>query len=215
MVLGALMRPPFNYAGAIMTPSEAGMSSDGSALTSNLTKLGVYFTSGFVDANATVIQGKDRNALGDRYFVATGGMCTDVDSGDKVSRSMYLNFMPVKAGKSSTGLLPGMAKDIANVTFFAKQTAMAPFSDAYPPCKTVTLKTNDTNNIPKLEDAYVSVAEICKIDPKLFESGARPAGICTEGFDGKMPDDTLSKVYLSAVTLLFLYVAMKAIAKTR
>ena len=59
MSLSALMRPPYNYAGAIMTPTEAGMGPQGSSkLGSNLTKLGAYFTSGFVDGNASVIKGR-------------------------------------------------------------------------------------------------------------------------------------------------------------
>ena len=213
MVLGALMRPPFDYAGAILSPSETGMGPQGSKLTHNMTKLGAYFTSGFVDGDATVIRPKDRNALGDRYFVDTGGMCNDVDADEKVSRSMYLNFLPVGSGHSTTGLMPGMVKDILGVTFFAKQTAMAPFAEAYPDCKQVTLKTTGRNNVPQFESAYLSVEDICRIDHQLFESGGRPAGLCAEGFDVEMPTDPLSKAYVSAVALLLLYIAMEAMRK--
>ena len=208
------MRPPFDYAGAIMTPTEAGMTSAGSHLTSNLTKLGVYFTSGFVDGDATVIKRKYRNALGDRYFVSTGAMCNDLDSGEKVSRSTYLDFIPTGKKMSTTGLLPGIADDVVDITFFAKQTAMAPFQEAYPDCKEVTVETNN-KGVSRYESAFLAVADLCRIAPGLFESGSRPAGICKEGFDGKMPSDPMSKVYLSAVSLLLLYIAMKLVVKKR
>ena len=206
------MKPPFDYAGAIMTPKEAGMSPAGSHLKSNLTKLGAYFTSGFVDGDATVIKRKDRNALGDRYFISTGAMCNDVDSGDKVARSTYLDFVPSGKKQSTTGLLPGIAQDVLSITFFAKQTAMAPFQPAYPDCKQVSVNTRE-KSISRYESAYLAIADICRIAPELFESGKRPAVACKEGFDGKMPSDSLSKVYLSAVGLLLLYIVMKAMGR--
>ena len=85
--------PDYPYYKYIKTPSEIGMSSKGSlpVLGKNIDGLIAYvelLVSGKSKASAT---GKP---LGNKFFLKTGGKCTDIKTKQEVDRYIYINNVP-------------------------------------------------------------------------------------------------------------------------
>jgi len=117
----------YRYEKHIKSPQEMSMSSEGSfsAIGNNVGGLISYvelLVAG--GGNAT----KDANGpLGDRFFLKTGGQCTDIQSNKKVDRYIYIDNVPdgtlpfISAGlgdqkfDSLRGLVPGILTNVAHI----------------------------------------------------------------------------------------------------
>jgi hypothetical protein len=202
-----LLGPDYLYWKRILKPSDIGMSSDGNfgALTNNVNGL-IDYVEVLVSGNAGSTTG---GPLGDKFFLKTGGQCTDVDSGQKVDRYIYIDNVPngnipfISSGLGGTdftefeGLIPGLLGDLGklNPLNLFKSFMMGDNPD----CMSVTLETvrpalddnlNDTGqDIRATEKQYVAVADVKNMDPCIFNDKKNPADpslTCTETFTARM-----------------------------
>ena len=202
-----LLGPDYLYWKRILKPSDIGMSSDGNfgALTNNVNGL-IDYVEVLVSGNAGSTTG---GPLGDKFFLKTGGQCTDVASGNKVDRYIYIDNVPngnipfISSGLGGTdftefeGLIPGLLGDLGklNPLNLFKSFMMGDNPD----CMSVTLQTivpvadaglNDTgkDNVGT-ETQYVAVADVKNMDPCIFPDKKNPADpslTCTETFTTRM-----------------------------
>ena len=202
-----LLGPDYLYWKRILKPSDMGMSADGNftALTNDVGGL-INYVEVLVTGNAGSTTG---GPLGDKFFLKTGGQCTDVASGKKVDRYIYIDNVPngnipfISSGLGGVdftefeGLIPGLLGDLGklNPLNLFKSFMMG----ENPDCMSVTLQTivpvqdaelNDTgkDNIGS-ETQYVAVADVKNMDPCIFPNKQNPADpslTCTETFTSRM-----------------------------
>jgi hypothetical protein len=208
-----LLGPDYLYWKRILKPSDMGMSADGNfgALTNDVGGL-INYVEVLVTGNAGSTTG---GPLGDKFFLKTGGQCTDVASGNKVDRYIYIDNVPngnipfISSGLGGTdftefeGLIPGLLGDLGklNPLNLFKSFMMGDNPD----CMSVTLQTivpvadanlNDTgkDNVGT-ETQYVAVADVKNMDPCIFPDKKNPADpslTCTETFTSRRQDDNNS-----------------------
>merc|ERR1711907_144246 len=151
-----ILGPKYSYTDHIKTPDELGMSGDGNSISNNVNALNSYsellFSGG---GNASKVNGP----LGKQMFMMTGAKCKDVKTNQQVTRSLYINNIPVEYnaitssmkslfGKSQ-GLVPGILNNISNMNPLAMFGAFKQGSN--PDCMAVKLPTRDENNVESLE----------------------------------------------------------------
>jgi hypothetical protein len=208
-----LLGPDYLYWKRILKPSDMGMSADGNfgALTNDVNGL-INYVEVLVSGNAGSTTG---GPLGDKFFLKTGGQCTDVASGKKVDRYIYIDNVPngnipfISSGLGGTdftefeGLIPGLLGDLGklNPLNLFKSFMMGDNPD----CMSVTLQTivpvadadlNDTgkDNVGN-ETQYVAVADVKNMDPCIFNDKKNPADpslTCTETFASRRIDHSTS-----------------------
>jgi hypothetical protein len=209
-----LLGPDYLYWKRILKPSDIGMSSEGNfgALTNNVNGL-IDYVEVLVSGNAGSTTG---GALGDKFFLKTGGQCTDIESGNKVDRYIYINNVPngnipfISSGLGGTdftefeGLIPGLLGDLGklNPLNLFKSFMMGDNPD----CMSVTLETirpvvdadlNDTGmDISGNQTQFVAVADVKNMDPCIFPDKKNPADpslTCTETFTTRMDASSSSE----------------------
>jgi hypothetical protein len=203
----SLLGPDYLYWKRILKPSDMGMSSDGNfgALTNNVGGL-INYVEVLVTGNAGSTTGRP---LGDKFFLKTGGQCTDVASGNKVDRYIYIDNVPngnipfISSGLGGVdftefeGLIPGLLGDLGklNPLNLFKSFMMGDNPD----CMSVYLETitpavdGDLNDTGKdnygTETQFVAVADVKNMDPCIFNDKKNPADpslTCTETFTARM-----------------------------
>ena len=141
----SVMGPAYSYIDHIATPSSKGVGTDGT-----MSQLGTNLN-GITDYVKYMISGP---ALGNQYFVNTGGMCTAPD-GSSQERSNYINnissgtnllpeSMRQELGSLTSdfnGLVPGMLEDIEGLNPVSMFTALA--ADSTPSCECYTCPVGD------------------------------------------------------------------------
>ena len=176
-----LMGPSFSYYSQIKAPQLINMSNAGTrtAIDNNITGLGYYIDvliSG--TSEATWLQ----QPLGNKYFMQTGGTCSD-PSGNEVARSIYMNNVPTgqtfidigntglgSVGGGANGLIPGAIDDLSALNPF---TIMQSFLTPNPaPCQAVTLETIDPYGTLSTETAYLTNIDIQNMSACDFILGA-------------------------------------------
>lgn len=174
----------YNY---IKTPAQLGMSTKG-----NLTTVGKDIV-GLTEYVKVMVTGNSKASatgkpLGNKYFLQSGGKCTDVATNQEVDRYIYINNVPsgnipfISSGlgvdfTDFRGLIPGALEQLNNfnpVTIFKALTA-----GANPPCQELTMQVIDQNNNVSTETNYVTLADIAAMDS------------CT--FPGKKPINPITK----------------------
>jgi hypothetical protein len=198
-----LLGPDYLYWKRILKPSDMGMSDDGNfgALANNI--------GGLINYVEVMVSGKGGSTtggpLGDKFFLKTGGQCTDVASKKLVDRYIYVNNIPsgnipfISSGLGGTdftefeGLIPGTLGDLGklNPLNLFKSFMMG----ENPPCMSVTLATvtpvtdanlNDTGQDNNGTDTkFVAVADVKNMDPCTFSNKINPADptqTCSETF---------------------------------
>ena len=208
-----LLGPDYLYWKRILKPSDMGMSADGNfgALTNDVNGL-INYIEVLVSGNAGSTTG---GPLGDKFFLKTGGQCTDVASGNKVDRYIYIDNVPngnipfISSGLGGTdftefeGLIPGLLGDLGklNPLNLFKSFMMGDNPD----CMSVTLQTivpvadanfNDTGmDISGNQTQFVAVADVKNMDPCIFPDKKNPADpslTCTETFTSHRQDNDSS-----------------------
>lgn len=202
----SLLGPDYLYWKRILKPSDMGMSADGNfgALTNDVGGL-INYVELLVSGTGGSTTG---GPLGDKFFLKTGGQCTDVASGKKVDRYIYIDNIPngnipfISSGLGGTdftefeGLIPGVLGDLGklNPLNLFKSFMMGDNPD----CMSITLQTvtpvtdanfNDTgkDNVGN-QTQFVAVADVKNMDPCIFPDKKNPADptlTCTETFTSR------------------------------
>lgn len=188
-----LLGPTYPYYKSIKTPSQLGMSSHGS-----LETMGKDID-GLVQYVQVLVSGDSRasvtgHALGNKFFLKTGGKCTDA-SGELQDRYIYINNVPagnipfISSGMDANftefrGLIPGTMSNLNALNPFAIMGAF--MTGAEPACEAITMETVTAENVRGTATNYVATVDIKNMDPCWFSDGRNPASgaQCRETFGG-------------------------------
>lgn len=221
--------PDYPYYKYIRTPSEIGMTSKGSlsALGKDIDGLVSYvelLVSGGGKASAT---GKP---LGNKFFLKTGGKCTNKTSGTDEDRYIYINNVPqgnipfISSGMGVNfsefkGLIPGT---ISNLNAFNPMEMFQAFlTGSKPDCQELTMETIDVYNNKSTETHFVTLVDIKNMDPCSFQNKKNPItnATCKESFANLneeqyiIPKDTFSQTYFASLGFLGIYILYAIMVK--
>jgi hypothetical protein len=186
-----LLGPSYPYWQNIKSPSQIGMSSEGSLsamgrdIDGLIQYVEVLVTGG---GNASTTGGP----LGNKFFLQSGGKCLDVknckDPNDtstcpSVDRFIYINnvpqgnipFISSAMGENFSefkGLIPGTISNLNAINPFAMMQSF--MAGSTPPCQEVTLETINVNNVKSTETHFVTVVDLQNMDPCNFQNGKNP-----------------------------------------
>ena len=118
----------YKYQDHIKTPEELEMSSEGSMTTMVKDINGLIgYVQLLVAGGGNATKGPQSGPLGDKFFLQTGGQCTDVYTGNKVDRYIYIDNVPdgsipfVSASlngyksKDMRGIVPGVLSNMSRI----------------------------------------------------------------------------------------------------
>jgi hypothetical protein len=231
--------PDYPYYKYIKTPSQLGMSGDGS-----LTQLGKDID-GLINYVDLLVSGKGNASttgqpLGNKFFLQSGGKCTDKATGQEVDRYIYIDNVPagnipfISSGlgvnfSEFKGLIPGT---ISNLNAFNPMSMFQAFlAGSKPECQEVTMETIDVYNNRSTQTHFVTLIDLKNMDPCIFPDKRNPytdpVQTCNETFTNikntglntecytcyKIPDDPLTKIYFASLGVLGIYIAYKIMAK--
>jgi len=210
-----VLGPSYDYGGHIKSPDELGMSSEGTfdALGKDIDGL-----LGYVDL---LVTGKCQlgncaskypdgrtfgKPLGNKFFLDTAVDCEDKATGNKVTRSIYINnvpdgqipFVSNMSGISFSefqGLVPGIMSNIAQIR--PMQILMAFVNGASPTCQAVTMPTIDaTTNAQGTATRYLINSDISLMPNSWFSDGVPPKSSydLKNDISGNAPEQFTSKV---------------------
>jgi hypothetical protein len=220
--------PDYPYYKYIKTPSEIGMSGKGSLSQlgkdiDGLTSYVELLVSGSGKASAT---GKP---LGNKFFLKTGGKCTDKATNQDVDRYIYINNVPagnipfISSGvgvnfSEFKGLIPGT---ISNLNAFNPMEMFQAFlSGSKPNCQEIKMETIDVYNNRSTESHFVTLVDIQNMDPCIFPNKKNPItnAQCKETFSNmnnqiqecytcyKIPKDPFTQMYFASLGFLGIYI---------
>ena len=230
----SLLGPDYEYYKFIKAPTKMGMGAKGNikTLTKDIEGL-IAYVELLVTGNTKA--SKTGKPLGDKFFLKTGAQCIDTKTNDKVTRYLYLNFVPtgeipfISSGMGINfsefeGLVPGAMGNLDNLNPMRLFSAFMAGSD--PSCQSITMETVDENNKKGKETHYVTVDDIKNMNPCWFGKKNPVTNVkCSEAFQNmydnysdysdysKMPDDITIKLYYSALGILGLYILYRIIEK--
>jgi hypothetical protein len=226
-----LLGPTYPYYKNINTPSQIGMTSDGtlSALGNDINGLIQYvevMVSGNSRASAT------GGPLGNKFFLQTGAKCQDVASDQQVDRYIYVDNVPVgnipfiSSGlgvnfSEFKGLIPGAMGNLNVLNPFVIMQAF--LSGSTPPCQELTMQTIDNNNNSSSETHFVTLVDIQNMDPCIFSNGKNPitGANCKMSFknmddeSNNLPSDKVARIYYFTLSCVLLYIFYKLTLKTK
>lgn len=210
----------YPYQKYIKNNDELGVSSSGSmgSITTNVGAL-INYTKVLISGNSRASKapgnGDIGGPLGSKQFISTIAKCTDIDSGELKSRSIYVNNIPtgnlnaldIDMGSNMRGLVPGLVNNITGLMNPGK--LFSAFTESsYPPCKEVTFSTRDKFNvtdekkgfvtIDDLEDLYdkkmvdITAADMSKYKAKAIEKKTLKN---KEGFNFMEMDQNIHEIY--------------------
>jgi hypothetical protein len=197
-----LLGPNYPYYQYVQTPSQMGMSDEGSLsqLGTNVQGLMSYvelLVEGTGNASAT------GQPLGNKFFLNTGGKCTNTQTKAQEDRYMYINHVPegnipfISSGMGMDfsefrGLLPGT---LSNLNAFNPMTLMQGFlAGESPPCQELTMETIDTHNQKSTETHFVPLMDVAAMDACSFSTGVNPVtgASCREAFSSSSSSSSSS-----------------------
>lgn len=226
--------PDYPYYKYIRTPSEIGMSGDGS-----LSQLGKDID-GLIGYVELLVSGGGKASatgqpLGNKFFLKTGGKCTDKASGQEVDRYIYIDNVPtgripfISQGlgvnfSEFKGLIPGT---ISNLNAFNPMEMFQSFlSGSKPDCQEVSFETIDIYNNKSTESHHVTLVDLQNMDPCIFPDKqnpfTNPATPCRETFSNinnsynkyyKVPKDPITQIYFASVGVLGIYILYNIMTK--
>lgn len=233
-----LLGPTYPYYKNIKTPSEIGMSDNGTIqqMATDINGLIQYvelLVTGNSGASAT------GSPLGNKFFLQTGAKCAAIDSCtdandastcQKVDRYIYVDNVPegnipfISSGlgvnfSEFKGLIPGAMGNLNVLNPFAIMRAF--MSGSNPPCQTITMTTINNDNVKSSESHYVTLADISNMDPCTFPNGKNPVTgqQCKETFTNfnpaTIPNDPLAQIYLAGLGALGVYILYRMMEKSK
>ena len=180
--------PNYEYWNQIKSPDQLGMSGDGNlgALGNDIAGLVKYIKTLVTGGGATTTSAP----LGDRFFLKTGAKCVDVTSGDKVTRSLYIDNIPngdipfISSGLNHNfntfeGIIPGTMQAAGNLNPLSLFQSFMEGTD--PSCAAVSLPVRSVNNVSGTQTGFVTETDIRNIDPCIFVGGKNPVSGATRG----------------------------------
>ena len=226
--------PDYPYYKYIKTPSEIGTSGKGS-----LSQLGKDID-GLISYVEILVSGGGKASatgqpLGNKFFLKTGGKCTDKSTSQDVDRYIYINNVPagnipfISSGAGVNfsefkGLIPGT---ISNLNAFNPMEMFQSFlSGSKPDCQELTMETIDIYNNKSTESHFVTLIDIQNMDPCIFKDKKNPinGNQCKESFSNlksetqcytcfKIPRDPISQAYFASLGALGVYILYKIMLK--
>tara|TARA_Y100000592_G_C5429184_1_gene297389 strand:+ start:248 stop:1045 length:798 start_codon:yes stop_codon:yes gene_type:complete len=180
--------PNYEYWNQIKSPDQLGMSGDGNlgALGNDIAGLVKYIKTLVTGGGATTTSAP----LGDRFFLKTGAKCVDVKSGEKVTRSLYIDNIPngdipfISSGLNHNfntfeGIIPGTMQAAGNINPLSLFQSFMEGTD--PSCASVSLPIRSVNNVTSMGTGFVTETDIRNIDPCIFVGGKNPVSGATRG----------------------------------
>jgi hypothetical protein len=226
-----LLGPNYKYYKYIRTPTELGMSDDGSmgALADDVIGLINYAQVLIAGTGPASMTGKP---LGNRFFLKTGAECKS-KSGKMVDRYTYFDNIPDgsipfgPAGitfKTFRGLVPGIMNNIDQMN---PVTLFSGFMDGgEPDCTEICMPTMTVDNQPGSKCFHVVNSEIESINPCIFPSKRNPVSGdgCRSGFVGtkktapkytpkNLKNEPFANMYILGFSLFLLYLLVKGQSK--
>jgi hypothetical protein len=147
-----------NVSDKILSPKELGITSKGSALSSNIDKLFNGYIKLLTTGGTMAVRGG--KYLGNRYLKKTGTKCISTD-GKERNRSILIDTIPCNSKEN--GLIAGVFTGIKNLKSDGLMKAVK--TKGKPKCSKVVINTVDNNNNNKIMEAYVVNDEITNITP--------------------------------------------------
>lgn len=182
----------YPYSDYILPPAYLGASTSAGALGTDIKAMLSYvsvLTSG--NTNAQVVP-----ALGNKYFLDTGGKCKD-DKGKEHKRYIFINNIP--EGVLGQGLIPGI---IGNMTSINPGKIFTAFDDPTT-CQKINMKIRDIENRSSNEEQYVCDSDIEYYNPCWFTERRNPVSNknCVLGLTMRyeMPSDPMIQVYALSI----------------
>ena len=225
----SLLGPTYPYYKNVKDPRGLGMNDRGT-----LPQLGKN-VGGLIAYTEVLVTGTGKASttgrpLGNAFFLKTGGMCKDKDSGKEVPRYIYVNNIPqgnipiVSQAMGANfsmfkGLVPGT---MSNLNALNPMGFISAFSTgSTPKCRSLNMEVVDTNNARRRETRFVADVDIAQIDPCTF-GGRNPItgkgcksyftnmdgtniGTSQVNEDG-FPLDIVTQVYFGILGLLIIYI---------
>lgn len=236
-----LLGPVYPYYKNINTPSDIGVSSDGtiSALTTDVEAL-IAYVEVLVEGSGTA--SSTGNPLGNQFFLKTGAKCVDTETNEQVDRYIYVDNIPtgnipfISSGlgvdfSEFKGLIPGAMSDLNVLNPYAILQSF--LSGSTPPCQSLTMQVTDNSNNSYNETNYVTVTDIQNMDPCTFPGGSNPVtgDICVETFTNNttdkeknysnynscdsLPKDLIVQLYFLGLAAIGVYILYKVMEKSK
>ena len=226
--------PDYPYYKYIKAPSDIGMSGKGS-----LSQLGKDID-GLIGYVEILVSGGGKASatgkpLGNKFFLKTGGKCTDKGTRQDVDRYIYIDNVPsgnipfITSGlgvnfSEFKGLIPGT---ISNLNAFNPMQMFQSFlAGSKPDCQELTMETIDVYNNRSTESHFVTLVDIQNMNPCTFKNRSNPVtGVkCKETFTNlnsneqsysyyKIPKDPISQLYFASLGVFGIYIMYRIMAK--
>lgn len=226
-----LLGPDYDYVNKIKTPDDLGLSDKG-----DLSTL-IKDVDGLLEYTEVLVTGggasKVGGPLGNKFFLETGQTCKDVDTGQEVSRSIYINNVPNGSIPFITsaygvkfeefeGLIPGAIGNTSALNPFAMMQSF--LAGGVPDCRSVTMEVVDNNNQRNNETHYVTLVDIAN---EGFENrcGSNSNSNSNSGCKNKknknnkknkgptLPDDRIVQFFFFTLSILGVYILYKMMLK--
>lgn len=158
----------YPYQSYIRTDEEMGISESGSVMDVIHNIGGLFAYTDILLRGDSKASKANYGPLGSKQIISTIAKCTDIDSGERKPRSLYINNVP--SGKLniadmklprmfSKGLIPGLINNITGLINPSKMFDVFT-QETYPACKEITLETIDRNNNKSSGNAYLTIDDI-------------------------------------------------------
>jgi hypothetical protein len=222
-----LLGPTYPYYNNIRSPSQIGMSDEGSmnALGNDINGL-INYVKVLVDGQGSA--STTGQPLGNKFFLKTGAKCLDKDTNEQVDRYIYVDNVPdgsipfISQGmgvnfSNFRGLIPGAISDLNVLNPYAIMQSFLVGST--PPCQKLTMQTIDVNNNKSSETHYVTLVDIQNMNPCIFQNGKNPISgkQCRQAFQNiqqsKLPEDPLAQIYFLSLSALAIYILYRLVEK--
>jgi len=232
-----LLGPTYQYYNNIKSPSQMGMSDQGS-----LNAIGKDIN-GLINYVKVLVDGQGNASttgqpLGNKFFLKTGAKCLDKATNQEQDRYIYVDNVPdgsipfISQGlgvnfSNFRGLIPGAISDLNVLNPYAIMQSFLVGST--PPCQKLTMKTIDVNNNKSSETHYVTLVDIQNMNPCTFPNGKNPISgkSCRQAFQNiiehsdefqsipqkKLPEDPLAQIYFLSLSTLAIYILYKLVEK--
>lgn len=218
-----LLGPTYPYYKNVKTPSQLGMSDEGTIqqMGKDIDGL-VSYVELLVSGNSSA--SKTGKPLGNKFFLKTGAKCLaqetchDASGCKQVDRYIYVDnvpngsipFISSSSGITFTdfeGLIPGAMGDLEVFNPFGLMRAF--LTGATPKCEKIKMQVINNKNDISHESHYVTLTDIGDMDACSFPDGKNPVTKvkCKEAF--QMPEDPMAQLYFASLGVLGIYIVYR------